>query len=84
MPIHSFMQAFDLVAVAAMSEAFDAACNAIQHTNQPGGTREIIAGRIIAAARLGERDLARLLEAAVATRESSETSSLPSRMPGYE
>jgi hypothetical protein len=34
-------------------------------TDQPEVAREVIAGRIIAAARLGERDPARLLEAAL-------------------
>ncbi len=68
MPIDSFMQpgAFDPEAIAAMSEAFDTACNKLQDTDQPEVTREVIAGRIIAAARLGERDPARLLEAALA------------------
>jgi hypothetical protein len=69
MPIDRFTRpgAFDPEAVAAMSEAFDAACNEIQNTDQPEVTREVIAGRIIAAARLGERDPARLLKAALAT-----------------
>jgi hypothetical protein len=67
MPIRTFIQpgAFDPEAIAAMGEAFDAACNELQNTDQPEVTREVIAGRIIAAARLGERDTARLLEAAL-------------------
>jgi hypothetical protein len=58
MPIDSFMRpgGFDSEAVAAMSEAFDAACNELQNTDQPEVMREIIATRIIAAARRGERD----------------------------
>lgn len=69
MPIDSFMQpgAFDTEAVAAMSKAFDAACEKLSETDQPEVTREVIAGRIVAAARLGERDPARLLEAALTT-----------------
>jgi hypothetical protein len=68
MPIDSFMQpgAFDSETVAAMSEAFDAACEKLGDTDQPEVGREAIAGRIMAAARLGERDPARLLEAALA------------------
>ncbi len=68
MPIDSFMQpgAFDSETVAAMTEAFDAACEKLSDTDQPEVTREVIAGRIIAAARFGERDPARLLEAALA------------------
>jgi hypothetical protein len=65
--MRSFVQpgAFEPEAVAAMSEAFEAACNELQHTGPPEVTREVIAGRIIAAARLGERNPARLLEAAL-------------------
>jgi hypothetical protein len=68
MPIDSFMRpgAFDAEVVAAMSEAFDAACEKLGDTDQPEVTREVIAGRIIAAARFGERNPARLLEAALA------------------
>jgi len=47
-----------------MSEAFEAAIKELQDTSDV--TREIIAGRIIAAATLGERDPARLLAAALA------------------
>jgi hypothetical protein len=69
MPIDSFMRpgVFDPEMVAAMSEAFDAACEKLSDTDQPEVTREVIAGRIVAAARFGERDPARLLEAALAT-----------------
>jgi hypothetical protein len=67
MPIRTFIQpgAFDPEAIAAITEAFDAACEKLSDTDQPEVTREVIAGRIIAAARLGERDPARLLEAAL-------------------
>jgi hypothetical protein len=48
-----------------MAEAFDAACEKLGDIDQPEVAREVIAGRIIATARLGERDPARLLEAAL-------------------
>jgi hypothetical protein len=57
--------AFDPEAIAAMSEVLDAACGKLGDTDQPEVAREVIAGRIIAAARFGERDPARLLEAAL-------------------
>ena len=65
--MHSFIQpgAFDPEAIAAMNEAFDAACKELGDTGQPEAAREVIAGRIIAAARLGERDPVRLREAAL-------------------
>jgi hypothetical protein len=65
MPIRIQPGAFDAEAVAAMSEAFDAACETLGDIDQPEVAREVIAGRIIAAARLGERDPTRLLEAAL-------------------
>jgi hypothetical protein len=67
MPIHNFIQpgAFDPEAIGAMIEAFDAACEKLGDIDQPEVAREVIAGRIIAAARLGERDPARLVEAAL-------------------
>jgi hypothetical protein len=67
MPIRSFIQpgAFDPEAIGAMIEAFDAACQKLGGIDPPEVAREVIAGRIIAAARLGERDPARLLEAAL-------------------
>jgi hypothetical protein len=66
-PIRTFIQpgAFDPEAIAAMIEAFDAACEKLGDIDQLEVAREVIAGRIIAAARLGERDPARLLEAAL-------------------
>jgi hypothetical protein len=62
MPSRSFIQsvAFEPEAVAAMSEALEAACN-----EQPNVARGTIASRIITAARLGERDPVRLREAAL-------------------
>jgi hypothetical protein len=66
MSIRSFMQpgAFEPEAIAVMSEAFEAAIKELQDTGDV--MREVIAGRIIAAATLGERDPARLLVAAPA------------------
>jgi hypothetical protein len=56
---------FDPEALAAMGEAFDAACKALEDTGQPQIVREVIAQRIIEAASRGERDPVRLVEAAL-------------------
>jgi len=48
-----------------MSEAFEAALKELQDTGRPEVAREVIAGRIVAAARFGERDPVRLREAAL-------------------
>jgi len=48
-----------------MSEAFDAACKALNDTGQPESVLEVMAERIITAARLGERDPVRLRKAAL-------------------
>jgi hypothetical protein len=48
-----------------MTEALEAALKKLGDIDQPDVVREIIAGRIIAVAKLGERDPARLLEAAL-------------------
>jgi hypothetical protein len=67
MASHSFVQsaAVELETIAAMTEAFDAACKQLDDTGQPESVLEIIAERIIAAAKLGERDPVRLREAAL-------------------
>jgi hypothetical protein len=67
MPIHSFLQpgAFDPEAIALMGEALEAALKELQGAGETDVMREVIAGRIIAAARLGERDPTRLLAAAL-------------------
>jgi hypothetical protein len=67
MPIRSFVEpgAFDPEGIAAMSEALEAALKKLPDTGAPEVVRERIATRIIAAAKLGERDPARLLEAAL-------------------
>jgi hypothetical protein len=69
--IRSLMQpgAFGPEAIAAMGDALDAAIKELQNIGQSDVqsdvVREIIAGRIIGAARLGERDPARLRAAAL-------------------
>jgi len=71
MQIRSLMQpgAFGPEAIAAMSDALDAALKELQDIGrsdvQSDVVRETIAGRIIGAARLGERDPARLRAAAL-------------------
>jgi hypothetical protein len=67
MSIRSFVTpgVFDPEALAAMGEAFDAACKALDDTGQPQIVREIIAQRIIEAASRGERDPVRLAEVAL-------------------
>ena len=63
MPSHSFIGpgAFGPEALAVMSEAYEAAL-----ASQPNAVPEAIAGRIIAAGRLGECDPVRLRLAALA------------------
>jgi hypothetical protein len=48
-----------------MGEVMDTAFEKLQGTGEPDVVRERVATRIIAVARLGERDAARLLEAAL-------------------
>jgi len=52
-------------AIAAMGEAFDAACKELHCTSQPEVVRERIAKRIIESASKGELDPARLRAAAL-------------------
>jgi hypothetical protein len=54
MSLHSF-GGFDPETIAVMSEVLDVAFEKLQDTGEPDVVREIIATRIIAAARLGER-----------------------------
>ena len=54
---------FDDRATQIMGEAFDGACKELHDTGQPPIVYEVIAKRIIDAARAGERDLARLRNA---------------------
>ena len=57
---------FDDEATRLMGEAFDAVCKDLHDTGQPALVREIIANRIIEAAKKGERDPARLRSAGLA------------------
>ncbi len=61
--------AFEPEVIAAMSEVLEAALKELQDTGQPNVAPEVIAGRIIAAAKLGERDPVRLREAALRKRD---------------
>ena len=65
---------FDDAATLAMGEAFDQACKSLQ--NFGSAVPEIIANRIIAAAKNGERDAARLYGQALKTFGIEETSIL--------
>jgi hypothetical protein len=51
---------FDEEATRLMAEAFDSACRELHDTGQPRVVQEVIAKRIIEAARKGERDPTRL------------------------
>ena len=51
---------FDDAATSAMGEAFDRACISLRNSGSAGTVREIIAKRIVDAAKNGERDPARL------------------------
>ena len=57
---------FDEEAGLAIGAAFDAACKALQDRGQPPIVRDVIASRIIDAARSGERDPDRLCDYALA------------------
>ena len=48
-----------------LSEAFDRACKALRDTGQPDIIKEVLAGRIIAAAHRGMRDPNKLCEEAL-------------------
>ncbi len=64
-PFLESTHSFDPEATQAMGEAFEAACRHIPDTGQAATTRELIARRIIENAKGGERDPARLCEAAL-------------------
>ena len=57
---------FDEFATRVMGEAFDTACAELQDSNLSELVRKIIAGRIIEAARRGERDPQHLCSVAMA------------------
>ena len=56
---------FDDLATRVMGEAFDAACKELHDRGQPPIVYEVIAKRIIDAAKNGERDPVRLRDAAL-------------------
>ena len=58
--------AFDDSTTQIMGQAFDAACAELQDVDLPNLAREIIAERIIGAAKRGERDPKRLCDIGVA------------------
>jgi hypothetical protein len=57
---------FDDATTRILGEAFDAACKELNDTGQPVIVQEVMARRIIAAARRGERDVVRLRDVALA------------------
>ena len=57
---------FDDHATKLMGDAFDSACKELHDAGQPQIVYEIIAGRIIDAAKNGERDPVRLLDIGLA------------------
>jgi hypothetical protein len=57
---------FDDHATEIMGEAFEAACKELHDKGQPSIVYEVIAKRIIEAAKSGERDIARLRNAGLA------------------
>jgi hypothetical protein len=62
---------FDDTTTRIMSAAFEAACKELHDTGQPLVVQEVMAERIIDAARLGERDLIRLRDAALTALDAS-------------
>ena len=55
----------DPAEVIAVNEAYDLACQTLQHIGQLEADREIIAGRILQAAETGERNANKLCERAI-------------------
>jgi hypothetical protein len=62
---------FDDATTHIMGEAFDAACRELRDSGQPPLVLEVMAKRIIDAARAGERDMIRLRDVALAALKSS-------------
>lgn len=67
---------FDDAATKLMGQAFDAARKALHDTGQPDLVQEVMARRIIAAARKGERNVFKLRDAALVALPT-QTSALP-------
>jgi hypothetical protein len=59
------LQALEPEVISAMNAGFEAALKALHDTGQPQIVLEVIASRIITAARLGERNPGRLRKAAL-------------------
>ncbi len=68
--------AFDDATIRAMGKAFDQACKSLRNFGSAGTVREIIAKRIIDAAKNGERDPARLHDEALKAFGIDDTSML--------
>lgn len=66
---------FDDAVTRIMGEAFDAACEEIRSAGEPPIVREIMAKKIIDAARAGERDVNRLRDAALLALKRSQVRS---------
>jgi len=60
-----------------MGEAFDRACKSLRNSGPPRTVRQIIAKRIVDAAKHGERDAARLREQALVPFGIEDMSMLP-------
>jgi hypothetical protein len=58
------MGVFDGATIRTIGKAFDAACKELRDGGQPAVVHEVMIKRIIAAARKGERNVARLRDAA--------------------
>jgi hypothetical protein len=77
MPINTSIEygVFGPEVIAVMGEAFEATCKELGEIGQHEGVRELIAARIIVAARTGEVDPVRLRTAALSGWSSDEISS---------
>jgi hypothetical protein len=82
--IWSDVSAFDEGATRVMGEAFDAACAELQDGNLSNLVREIIAERIIQAAKRGERDPQRLCSVAIAAITGGRKIGLPASQVNHE
>jgi len=63
---------FDSGQTRVLGEAFDAVCAALHDTGQPDIVQEVIARRILAAARRGVKDPERLRDAALVAFEAAD------------
>jgi hypothetical protein len=65
--IFSDIESFDEETARAMGRAFDEICRELHDTGQPEIVRDVIATKIVEAARSGERDSDRLCEVVLAS-----------------